>query len=147
MQVIDYLDFKKLTQLQKLFLLPWYIGNKNFSAHLLDPSFGELFLKYNVNEIEFIRINFLEYRKAEKTVEAYKYASKTSFFELTNATNTSQSLDFSLHSINENFIKNPKFIYSNRDISLNFKRDGYSQLAPRIRLEMDRKDGLMHQPQ
>jgi len=144
-QAMDYLDFKKFTQLKKLFLLPHYVGNKNFSPHLLDPSFAELFLKYNVKEIEFIGINFLEYRKAEKTKEAYKYALKTSFYELANTTNTSQTLDFYLISINENILKTPKFIYSNRDISLNFKRNGFTQLAPRIKLEIDRKDGMMYQ--
>ncbi|PIQ14820.1 MAG: hypothetical protein COW67_11800 [Flavobacteriales bacterium CG18_big_fil_WC_8_21_14_2_50_32_9] len=144
-QAMDYLDFKKFTQLKKLFLLPHYVGNKNFSPHLLDPSFAELFLKYNVKEIEFIGINFLEYRKAEKTKEAYKYALKTSFYELANTTNTSQTLDFYLISINENILKTPTFIYSNRDISLNFKRNGFTQLAPRIKLEIDRKDGVMYQ--
>lgn len=137
-KTIDFLDYKKLVQLKET----KFKYNYNPITHLLDPSLATLFLKYNVNEIEFVSINLFEYRKTEKTVEAYKETLNTSLYSYLKERNTSKTADFILYSVKENKIEIPTFNYANIDVQFSFKQNAQSQLIKRIQFDFDRKDWL-----
>jgi hypothetical protein len=78
-RVNDYIMFQ---QLKVLALTPIVAKGEKTELHILDPRFWQLMQKYQVNEVEFVDVNYHDVRKTDNTLESYKKFVQTNRMDL-----------------------------------------------------------------
>lgn len=114
-------------------------GANKFKLYYLEPNFAQLFKSYDVSEVEFIHIEYVEFRKASKEIETMKYAHKTPYIELLDNQDNQKAMDlFWLGFTINNSTTFPFYFYFNEDISIKSKISGKAAIISNIKKEISR---------
>ncbi len=143
--VLDNLKEKNLESfrlLQELELLSFrYTISKNkILLHILDPRYYVVFLKYGVNEIEFLNSTYVEVNKSENSVDSYKEVITQDYFAILNKLKSTRYFEIFATSVRlkENAVM--KIKHYGGDNELSFKKPSYPQLLSQINYTLKTKD-------
>lgn len=114
-------------------------GANKFKLYYLEPNFTQLFKSYDVSEVEFIHIEYVEFRKASKEIESMKYAHQTPYKELLDNQDNQKAMDlFWLGFTINNSTTFPFYFYFNEDIPIKSKISGKAAIISNIKKEISR---------
>jgi len=134
----DFKMYSLIKQLKNQLKLHDSYMNEAYQIDLLEPNFAQLFIKYKVNEIAFMNLNYFEIRKAQKTMLSMKNAHQSAYDVLFENTTNQKSLNFEWLGFRLQSSYYPYFYYVNEDIPIKAKTDGKSGMLSIIKKEMVR---------
>ena len=94
----DFLMFSKMAWLGRN---SRWSGFANRNLYEFDPRFFDLMKRYGTNEVEFLQVYFTEYRKKERTVEAYNEARSQSIDDLLGKARTTRYMATGIATVRE----------------------------------------------
>jgi hypothetical protein len=133
-------DFKMLSDMEVFTYIYTISKGEKTEIHILDPRFWEEFLKYDVNEIEFINCLYTEVSNADKNISSYKSIMNTDYNTIFSETYHTRFLDTYITSVREIMDGTMKTRYYGGSNSLKPKKSGYSQIISEIKEQMKEKD-------
>ena len=139
MEDIKKENFKNYILLSQMLNQLYTRGDNKYKIYYLEPNFAQLFKSYDVTEIEFIHIEYFEFRKAEKTMQSMKNAHQTAYQLLLDNQDNQKSLDFYwLGFTINNQSSFPYYFYFNEDIPIKAKVSGKDAIISNIKREISR---------
>lgn len=116
-------DFQ-LFSILKDFSMVTVLSHTKTQMHILNPEYYELFQRYGVNEIEFVTCRYGEYRKKEKTEEAYSEIAEMDYKTIFAQTKRTRFMEVGITSVREMENAKMKVRYYGGENKLKFKDEG-----------------------
>lgn len=107
----------------------YLVSKQRTKFHILDPRYLDLFFNYDINEIEFLNCRYMEYRKSEKSYDAYDQVIKMTYPEIFNQTKRTRYIEVYISSIREIENGRMKSRYYQRQSELSFRKPAFNQMA------------------
>ncbi|WP_169312757.1 M48 family metallopeptidase [Owenweeksia hongkongensis] len=134
-------EYRFLSEME-IFSLIRLISNSNKTElHILEPGYWSIFMKYGVNEIEFLNVGYFESRSSEKTKEAYEEVLKMSFEEVFDQEKRVRDLQVLVGSVREKEGCLMKFPYV-RSYSLPSKNDVHKDFIEYLQAHFYNKEKM-----
>jgi hypothetical protein len=133
-------EYNMLLDLEQLSYTKIYAKGEVTELHILDPRFWEVFLKYGVNEIEFINCYYFESRKAEESLEAYKSVMNADYNSIFTQTKRTRYLDTYISSVREIKDGVMKVKYHTDPAKLKYRKPGLFQIISEIKNQLIKID-------
>lgn len=131
-----------LREMERLSFIQTVSRGEKTELHILDPRYWEIMNQLKVNEIEFINCRYIETRKSEKTLEAYKEVRTTDFDSILKQVKRSRYFEVYITSLRMIEGGVMKVRYYGGEDSLRFKKEGNGQVVGRIKSKVKKRDQL-----
>lgn len=129
-----------LRKMERLSFIQTVSRGEKTELHILDPQYWEIMNQLEVNEIEFINCRYIETRKSEKTVEAYKEVRATDLGSILKQVKRSRYFEVYITSLRMVEGGVMKVRYYGGEDSLRFKKEGNKQVIGRIKSKIKKSD-------
>lgn len=132
--------YHMLVELRSLARYPTFAKGERTQLHLLDPKYLKLFKEYNVNEIVFVWCLYGEYRKKEKSTDAYEDILEMDYESVFNQTNRTRFIEVMVSTVREIDNSPMKYRHYGGEKHLKFKGEGLSQIVFEIKRAVNNMD-------
>ncbi len=132
-------QYRKLQDMETFSFINIVSQGNRTELHILDPSYWNLFMKYGVNEIEFVNMRLVDSRQSEKSKVAYDSALATTYAEILLAEKRTRHFTVLITSLREKKDCLMKY-YSLREYGFRFKPPTNTQLQEIFKDHLDQME-------
>ena len=134
----DIKEYKNLLLLEEFAFLPILTRGKP-ELHMLNPDFWDYFRKYGTNEMIFINLMCMEFRSAERSIEAYQSMVNSDVIDIISQPKRSRSLQLSFLSLRMKDNSRMKVRYG-YEYDMSFKTEGDKEIRLLFKEHLAEKD-------